>query len=47
MEEAENIQENETTNTYQNYKIKKTLKEIEGLNKQLDLFNKTMNNQLK
>ena len=47
MEQAVNIQENETTNTYQNYKIKKTLKEIEGLNKQLDLFNKTMNNQLK
>ena len=44
MEKAENIQENEYTNTYQDYKIKKALNEIEGINKQIDLFNKTINN---
>ena len=44
MEKAENIQENETTNTYQNSIIKKTLHEIEDINKQIDRFNKTMNN---
>ena len=47
MEKAENIQENESTNTYQNSKIKKALNEIEGLNKQIDQFNNTMNNQIK
>ncbi len=47
MEKAENIQENETTNTYQNSIIKKTLHEIEDINKQIDRFNKTMNNQIK
>ena len=47
MEKAENIQENESTNTYQNSKIKKALNEIEGINKQIDLFNKTSNNQMK
>ena len=47
MEEAENIQENDSTNTYQDYKIKKALNEIEGINKQIDLFNKTINNQNK
>ena len=47
MEKAENIQENETTNTYQNSKIKEALNEIEGINKQIDLFNKTINNQIK
>ena len=47
MEEAENIQENESTNAYQDYKIKKALNEIEGINKQIDLFNKTINNQIK
>ena len=47
MEKAENIKENETTNTYQDYKIKKALNEIEGINKQIDLFNKTINNQIK
>ncbi len=46
MEKAENIQENETTNTYQNSKIKKALNEIEGINKQIDLFNKKINNQI-
>jgi len=44
MEKAKNIQENETTNNYQNSKIKKALNEIEGINKQIDLFNKSMNN---
>ena len=47
MEKAENIQENETTNTYQNSKIKKALNEIEGINKHIDLFNQTINNQIK
>ena len=47
MEKVENIQENEPTNIYQNSKIKETLNEIEGINKQIDLFNKTINNQVK
>ena len=47
MERAENIQENESINTYQDYKIKKALNEIEGINKQIDLLNKTINNQIK
>ena len=47
MEEAENIQENESKNTYQDFKIKKALNEIEGINKQIDLFNKMINNQIK
>ena len=47
MEKAENIQENETANTYQDSKIKKALNEIEGINKQIDFFNKTINNQIK
>ena len=47
MEKAENIQENESKNTYQDPKIKKALNEIEGINKQIDLFNKTINNQIK
>ena len=46
MEKAENIQENEPTNTYQDSKIKKALNEIEGINKQIDLFNKNLNNQI-
>ena len=44
MEKAENIQENEPTDIYQNSKIKEALNEIENINKQIDLFNKTMNN---
>ncbi len=40
MEKADNIQENEPTNTYQNSKIKIALNEIEIINKQIDLFNK-------
>ena len=47
MEKADNIQENETTNTYQNSKIKIALNEIEIINKQIDLFNKKINNQIK
>ena len=47
MEKAENIQENESANTYQDSEIKKALNEIEDINKQIDLFNKTTNNQMK
>ena len=47
MEKGGNIQENESSNTYQDSKIKKTLNEIEGINKQIDLLNKTINNQIK
>jgi len=47
MEKAENIQENESANTYQDSKIKKALNEIEDINKQIDLFNETTNNQMK
>ena len=47
MEKAENIQDNGSTNTYQDSKIKKALNEIEGINKQIDLLNKTINNQIK
>ena len=47
MERDQKIQENEPTNTYQDSKIKKALNEIEGINRQIDLFNKTINNQIK
>jgi len=47
MEKADNIQENEPTNIHQNSKVKKTLNEIEGINNQIDLFNKKINNQVK
>ena len=47
LEKAENIQENESKNTYLDSKIKKALNEIEGINKQIDLLNKTINNQIK
>ncbi|MBO8233113.1 hypothetical protein HA151_01080 [Prochlorococcus marinus XMU1419] len=47
MEKAENIQENETNNTYQDSNIKISLNEIECINKQIDLFNKSINNQIK
>ena len=47
LEKAENIEENESTNNYQDSKIKKALNEIEGINKQIDLLNKTINNQIK
>ena len=44
MEKAENIKENESKYTYQDSNIKKALNEIEGINQQIDLFNKTINN---
>ena len=47
MEKAENIQENESANTYQDSKRKKALTEIEDINKQIDLFNKSTSNQMK
>jgi len=47
MEKAENIQENKPKNTYQDSKIKTALDEIEGINKQIYLFNKNINNQIK
>ena len=47
MEKGGNIQETESANTYQDPKIKKALNEIEDINKQIDLFNKTTNNQMK
>ena len=47
MEKAETIQENESTSSYQDSKIKKALNEIEDINKQIDLLNKTTNNQMK
>ena len=46
MEKTEDIKENEPTDTYQNFKIKKALNEIEVINKQIELFNKKMNNQI-
>ena len=47
MKNADNIQENETTDTFENSTIKKALDELESINKQIDLFNKTINNQIK
>ena len=47
LEKAENMQENDSTNTDQDSKIKKALNEIEGIDKQIDFFNKTINNQIK
>ena len=47
MEKSEDVKENEATNTYQDSTIKKALNEIEDIDKQIDLFNKTINNQIK
>ena len=47
MEKAENFQNNEPQNTYQDSSKNNALNEIEGINKQIDLFNKTINNQIK
>ena len=47
MEKAENIQENESSNTYQDSKIQNALDEIEYIDRQIDLFHKTINNQIK
>ena len=47
MEKTENMQDNETTKTYQNSKIKKALNEIEEINKQIEEINEKINNQIK
>ena len=47
MEKSENIQQSESTVTYKDSKINKALNEIKGINKQIDLFNKTISNQIK
>ena len=47
MEKAENIQENGSPNTYQDSKITIALNQIEDINKQIDLLNKNINNQIK
>ena len=47
MEKAENIQENEPTDTFENSRLNKALNEIQAINKQIDLFYKTINNQIK
>ena len=47
MEKTENNQANESANPYQDSKIKKALNEIEDINKQIDLLNKTTNNRMK
>ena len=47
MKTAENIKENQPKNSHQNSKIKKVLNEIEDINKQIDLFNKKMDNHIK
>ena len=47
MEKSENVQNNDPTDTFKNSKIKKALNEIEGINKQIDLINKAINNQIK
>ena len=47
MEKADNIQQNEPKDTFENSKIKKALNEIESINKQIDLLNKAINNQIK
>ena len=47
MKKEENIQENELTDTFENPTLKQALNELESINKQIDLFNKTINNQMK
>jgi hypothetical protein len=47
MENTENIEKQETINTFQNSKIKKALNEIEDINRQIEFINKKMNNQIK
>ena len=47
MEKSENFQEKTTEDNYQNPKIKKALNEIEVINKQIDIFNQNINNQIK
>ena len=45
--EKENIQENQSTKTYQDSKIEKALNEIEDINRQIDLLNKNIYHQIK
>ena len=47
MEKAENTQEDDSLNTNQDSKIEKALNEIEDINNQIDLLNKTINKQIK
>ena len=47
MEKAENFQNNEPKNTYQDSSKNNALNEIESINKQIDVFNQTINNQIK
>ena len=47
MEKSESIEDNEPTDTFKNSTIKNALNEIEGINKQIDLLNKAINNQIK
>ena len=47
MERAEKIQEDEHKNTSQNSTTQEALNEIDNINKQIDLINKILNNQLK
>ena len=45
--EKENIQENQSTTTYQDSKLEIALNEIENINRQIDFFNRTINHQIK
>ena len=47
MEKSDKINESEPITTNQNSKIKKALNEITGINNQIELFNKKMNNEIK
>ena len=47
MEKAENFRENNSKNNYQDSKIEKALNEIEGIDNQIELFNKKMNIEIK
>ena len=47
MEKEEHIQKNEPKNTHENSKIEKALNEIEVINKQIEKFNKKINNTIK
>ena len=46
MEKAVNVQDYEITNTHQETKIKKALNEIKDINKQIELLNKKINQQI-
>ena len=46
MEKTKDSQNNENTHNYKNSNIKKALNEIEGINQQIEVFNKKMNNQI-